>query len=56
MLQNAMITAFTISELLKENQQGKGVKISPPPPFPPRLGLIVSAKNAFLSTKPCLSF
>ena len=58
MLQNAMITAYNISELLKENQQGKGVKITPPPPltFPPRLGLIVSVKNAFLSTKPCLSF
>ena len=37
MLQNARITAFTISELLRVNQQwGRGVK-SPPPL--PRLGL-----------------
>ena len=34
MLQNARVTAFTVSELLKENQQG--VKLPPPPP---RLGL-----------------
>ena len=31
MLQNAKVTAFTVSELLKENQQGG--KITPPPPF-----------------------
>ena len=35
MLQNARITAFTVSELLRENQQGrgwegKGGKITPP--------------------------
>ena len=31
MLQNARITAFTVFELLKENQQGKGgVKLLPP--------------------------
>ena len=35
MLQNARVIAFTISELLKENQQG--VKLSPSPS--PRLGL-----------------
>ena len=29
MLQNARVTAFTISELLRENQQGR-VKITPP--------------------------
>ena len=34
MLQNARVTAFTISELLNENQQG--VKLL----SPPRLGLI----------------
>ena len=34
MLQNARVTAFTVSELLSENQQG--VKL---PPAPPRLGL-----------------
>ena len=30
MLQNARVTAFTVSELLRENQQG--VKLPPPPP------------------------
>ena len=42
MLQNARVTAFTISELLRENQQGGkgGERIPPPPaPPPPRLGL-----------------
>ena len=36
MLQNARVTAFTISELLRENQQGRKIM---PPPHPPRLGL-----------------
>ena len=33
MLQNARVTAFTVSELLRENQQGRGGgrKITPPP-------------------------
>ena len=35
-IQNARVTAFTISELLRENQQGGGGKITP---LPPRLGL-----------------
>ena len=35
MLQNARVTAFTVSKLLREKQQGDGVKIPPPPP-PPR--------------------
>ena len=30
MLQNARVTVFTISELLRENQQG-GLKLPPPP-------------------------
>ena len=35
MLQNARVTAFTVSELLRENQQGGGrVKLSPLPPLP----------------------
>ena len=34
MLQNARVTTFTASELLRENQQG--VKL---PPTPPSLGL-----------------
>ena len=36
MLQNDRVTAFTVSELLREIQQG-GVKLPPPPP---RLGLM----------------
>ena len=31
MLQNVRVTAFTISELLRENQQGGGGKITPYP-------------------------
>ena len=30
MLQNARVTAFNVSELLRENQQGEGGKITPP--------------------------
>ena len=37
MLQNSRVTAFTVSELLRENQLGR-VKL-PPSPSPPRLGL-----------------
>ena len=32
MLQNARVTAFTVSKLLRENKPGVGVKITPPPP------------------------
>ena len=32
MLQNARVTAFTVSELLRENQLEGGDKITPPPP------------------------
>ena len=41
MLQNSRVTAFTVSDLLRENQQDGGeggVKLPPPPP-PTRLGL-----------------
>ena len=31
LLQNAKVTAFTVSELLRENQQGRGDKITPLP-------------------------
>ena len=31
MLQNVRVTAFTVSELLRENQQGGGIKLPPPP-------------------------
>ena len=48
MLQNARVTAFTVSELLREKQHGwgggGGGKI-PPPPHPPRLGLKQSQSN-----------
>ena len=37
MLQNARVTAFTVSELLRENQHGH--KIIPPTPCTPRLVL-----------------
>ena len=37
MLQNARVTAFTVSELLRENQQAVKINSSPPPP---RLWLI----------------
>ena len=36
MLQNARVTAFTVSELLRENHQGAGITL------PPRLGLNIS--------------
>ena len=40
MLQNARFRAFTVSELLRENQQVGGIgKITIPPPQP-RLGLV----------------
>ena len=32
MLQNTMVTAFTVSELFRENGQGGGGKIPPPLP------------------------
>ena len=40
MLQKARVTAFTISELSWENQQGEGGKFTPSP-YPPRLELIL---------------
>ena len=39
MLQNASVTAFTVSELLRENQQEEGEELPPHPPPIPRLGL-----------------
>ena len=51
MLQNARITAFTVSELLREDKQGE---ITPPRPPPPpthththtlKLGLKVNKQN-----------
>ena len=43
MLKNAKVTAFTVSELLRENQQGGGElppATPPSPSHPARLGLI----------------
>ena len=48
MLQNDRVIAFTVSELLRENQ--KVGKIHPPPP-PPKLGL-----TSFVSFKFTLSW
>ena len=31
-LQNARVTAFAVFELVREAQQGEGVKLPPPPP------------------------
>ena len=39
MLQNARVTAFNVSELSGENQQGMGGKITPPNPPQRRLDL-----------------
>ena len=41
MLQNTRVTAFTVSELLRQNQQGSKITL---PPLP-RLGLIYSTTN-----------
>ena len=38
-LKNTRATAITLSELLRENQQGEGGRITPHLPLPPRLGL-----------------
>ena len=43
MLQNARVAAFTVFELLRENQQGKEIIVPPPPtPQPP---IQIRAKN-----------
>ena len=47
MLQIAKVTAFTLSELLKENQRGGGKKPSPPLPPSPRLGLNMVKKYRY---------
>ena len=63
MLQNARVTAFTISELLRENQKG-GVKLPPPPPPPThththththRLGLIYGRPWSVNITTKCVN-
>ena len=47
MLQNAKVTAFTVSELLKENQQGGKIT----PPLPSRLGLKYGLENFGIFTE-----
>ena len=39
MLQNARAAAFTVCELLIKRKSTVGVKLPPPSPTPPRLGL-----------------
>ena len=51
MLQNPRVTAFTISELLRENQQrGWGVKL------PPRLGLRLKILRNYKTSGQCQKF
>ena len=45
MLQNARVTAFTVSELLKENQHGVGIKLPPALPAFPTLQIKVNDLN-----------
>ena len=40
MLQNSRVTAFTVSKLLRENQQGEGGEVKLPPTHTLRLELI----------------
>ena len=47
MLPNSRVTAFTVFELLRENQLGGGGKITPP--HPPRLGLNEIRNNSSIS-------
>ena len=46
MLQNARVTAFTISELLREKKQG-GVKLRPPPPTHTHIQIRVNSVSVF---------
>ena len=47
MLQNVRVTAFTVSELLRESQKaGGGVKLPPPPP---RLGSTTSTYSCYMT-------
>ena len=48
-LQNARLTAFTVFELLRENQ--KGVKLTPPHTHTPRTGLSEVIKKGKIVTK-----
>ena len=46
MLQNSRVTAFTVFQLLRENQLGEGGKITPRP-TPPGLGLTSELRTIF---------
>ena len=54
MLQNTMVTAFTVFELLRENQLGG--KIPPPPSLPPPARLGLNTYRHQCPTKICKSF
>ena len=51
MLQNSRVTAFTIFELLRENQLARVKYPTSPPPPPARLGLIGIFENLLTSDK-----
>ena len=45
MLQNVRVTTFTVSELLRKNQQGEGLKL--PVPLSQQIGLFLLPENIF---------
>ena len=45
MLQNARFTAFTVSELLRKNEQGRGVKLAPTRPSQVTVNKISAQNN-----------
>ena len=48
MLQNAIATAFTVFELLRENQkEGQNYAAPPPPPLPPTYIMVKLQPNVF---------
>ena len=47
MLQNSRVTAFTVFQLLRENQLGEGGGKITPRPTPPRLGLTSELRTIF---------
>ena len=54
MLQNSRFTAFTVSELLRENHWG-GYKLPPPPPLPTQIrvkGTLLSLRQFLVTERP----